>query len=121
MIIKNTPHYELIFFDKYVIAEANEGIILNNEIVNEALRVIFDHFKNDNFTVISHRKNNYTVDVNVYTLRHMKKLRAFAIVSTDNIVKEKAQMEQLAFDQSFAFFENLEDARGWAESVAFRG
>lgn len=120
MITKNTAHYNLNFYDTYVIAEAREGIIINNGIVNETLKVIFDHYKNNNFTLISHRKNNYTVEVDIYGLKIMKKLRALAIVSGDSMVKEKALLEQLAFNQSFAFFEDLEDARGWAESVATR-
>ncbi len=47
----------------------------------------------------------------------MKKVRALAIVSEDNLVREKAFVEQSHFDQSFAFFDNLEDSIGWAESV----
>lgn len=119
MTTKNTAYYDFTFYDTYVIAEAREGIVINNDIVNETLKVMFDHYKNNNFTVISHRKYNYTVEVDVYGLKMMKKLRALAIVSGDSMVKEKALLEQLAFNQSFAFFEDLEDARGWAESVTF--
>lgn len=117
MINKKTTDYNFSFYDKYVIVEANEGAVINNEIVAEGLKLIFDHYKSDNFTLISHRKNHYTIDVDIYTVKLVKKLRALAIVSGDNMVKEKALAEQLAFNQSFAFFENLEDARGWAESM----
>ncbi len=117
MITKSSSHYNFTFYDKYVIAEANEGVVVNNEIVAETLKVIFDHYKGNNFTLISHRKNNYTVEIDIYGMKMMKKLRALAIVSGDSMVKEKALLEQLAFNQSFAFFENLDDARGWAESV----
>ena len=117
MILKQTAFYNFFFYDNYVIVEANEGIVLNNEIVAETLKVMFDHYKGNHFTVISHRKNNYTVNVDVYTVKQMKKLRALAIVSSHSTVKEKALLEQLAFSQPFAFFEDLEDARGWAESV----
>ncbi|CAN5132354.1 hypothetical protein BH23BAC2_BH23BAC2_22590 [soil metagenome] len=120
MIIKNTAHYHLLFFDNYVIAEANEGTLVNNEVVAEALKVIFDHFDGNPFSVISNRKNNYTVDVGVYALKLMKKLKALAIVSNSEIVKEKAFVEQLAFNQSFTFFEDLEDAKEWALSVAIK-
>lgn len=120
MITKHSPHYNFTFFEKYVIAEANEGVVINNKIVAETLKVIFDHYNGNNFTLISHRKNNYSVDIDIYGMKMMKKLRALAIVSRDSMVKEKALLEQLAFNQSFAFFENLEDARGWAESVAIK-
>jgi len=118
MINKTTPHYNLIFHDTYVIVVANEGTFINNDAVSETLQIIFDHYNGKNFTLISHRKNQYTIDIDIYTLRLMKKLRALAIVSNDSVVKEKAIVEQLAFNKSFAFFENLEDARGWAESAA---
>ena len=118
MIATKTAYYNFFFYDNYVIAEANEGIVLDKEIVTKTLKVILDHYKDDSFTVISHRKNNYTVDVDVYTLKLMKKIRALAIVSSDSSVKEKALIEQLAFNPTFAFFENLEDARSWALSVA---
>lgn len=118
MINTKTPYYNIFFYDKYVVVEANEGVVINNEIVAEGLKIIFDHYKGKDFTLISHRKNKYTLNVDVYTVKLMKKLRALAIVSADSMVKEKALVEQLAFNQTFAFFENLEDARGWAESVA---
>lgn len=118
MITKSTPYYNLIFYDNYVIAEANEGVLINNERMTETLKIVFDHYNGKHFTVISHRKHQYTVDIDVYTLKMMKKLRALAIVSADSSVKERAIIEQLAFNSSFAFFENLEDAKGWAESVA---
>lgn len=118
MTIKQNAHYNFVFYDKYVIVEAKEGAVINNEIVAGSLKIVFDHFNGNNFALISHRKNNYTVDVDVYSVKLMKKLRALAIVSSDSLVKEKALAEQLAFDQTFAFFENLDEARGWAESVA---
>lgn len=118
MITKSTQYYNFVFHDNYVIAEANEGVLVNNDRVNEALKIIFDHYNGRNFTIISHRKNQYTVDIDVYALKLMKKLRALAIVSNDDSVREKALIEQLAFNSSFAFFENIEDAKGWAESVA---
>lgn len=120
MITKNNAYYTFSFYEKYVIVEAKEGVVINNDIVAESLKVVLDHYKSNNFTLISHRKNNYTVNVDVYTVKLMKKIRALAIVSDNSMVKEKALAEQLAFNQSFAFFENLDDARGWAESVAIQ-
>lgn len=117
MITKSTTHYNIFFYDKYVIVEGNEGVVINNDVVAEGLKLIFDHYKSNDFTLISNRKNNYTVDIDVYSVKLMKKLRALAIVSGDSLVKERALLEQLAFNQPFAFFENLEDACGWAESV----
>lgn len=117
MIQKNTSTYQLSFYPNYVIVEAVEGAKVNNEIVAETLKLIFDHYKKTDFVLITNRKNNYSIDIDIYTVKLMKKLRALAVVSSDSLIKEKAMVEQLAFDQSFAFFENLDDAKGWAESV----
>ena len=117
MISKSTNFYNLRFFDNYVIAEANEGAVIGNEEVKESLEMIFNHYNGKEFTLISNRRNNYSLNIDVYTLRLMKRLKALAVVSNDNLVREKAISEQSHFDQSFAFFTELDDAIGWAESV----
>lgn len=113
----STNDYHLTFFHNYVIAEAFEGAVVNNASVAENLKVVFNHFNGKPFALISNRKYNYSVDINVYTVRLMKKVRALAVVSSDPMIKERAMLEQLAFDHSFAFFEDLEEAKGWAESI----
>lgn len=117
MKIITTSHYLLTFYNNYVIAEAVEGAVVDNSSVAENLKVIFEHFNGKPFALISNRKHNYIVNVDIYTLKLMKKVQALAVVSSDAMTKEKAMVEQLAFDQSFAFFEDLEEAKGWAESI----
>jgi|SRR5690606_22834596 len=117
MISKQTSYYKINFYKNFVIAEAIEDVVITSDVVNETLELILDHYKEQNFTLIAHRKNNYTVDLKAYDLERMKRLSAIAIVSPHSMVKEKAMAEQLAFNQSFAFFETLEDAIGWAENV----
>lgn len=46
----------------------------------------------------------------------MKKVKALAIVSSNFQEREKAILEQLQFENSFAFFDNLEDATEWSQS-----
>lgn len=116
MLSQSSEHYIFQFFHNYVIAEAKENVEVNNKVVEQNLKIIFKHFDGRDFTLISHRKNRYTVKTSAYSSRIMKKVRALAIVSEDALVREKALAEQMHFDQSFAFFNNLEDAIGWAES-----
>ncbi|CAM4372802.1 hypothetical protein [Gillisia limnaea] len=117
MISQSSDHYNFQFFHNYVIVEAKENVEVDNKIVEQNLRIVFNHFDGKDFTLISHRKNRYTVKENAYNSKLLKKVRALAIVSEDSLVREKAIAEQTHFDQSFAFFDNLEDATGWAESV----
>ncbi|MFN4763601.1 hypothetical protein ACKGJN_10790 [Gillisia sp. Q332] len=116
MITQSSDHYLFQFFDNYVIVEAKEDVEVDNKIVERNLKIIFNHFDGKDFILISHRKNRYTVKSGAYNSRLMKKVRALAIVSEDGLMREKAIVEQTHFDQSFAFFDNLEDAIGWAES-----
>ncbi len=117
MTLKKTSHYNLTFFDCFVVVEANAGAVVTQKVVNENLQLIFDHFNGKEFTLISHRKNDYVLDLDIYSLKLTKKLRGIAVVSSDSTMKEKAALEQLAFDSSFAYFENLDDAKRWAGSM----
>lgn len=118
METKNSEEYEFQFYDNYVITEAKEGVVITSDEIKKNLKIVFDHFKGKNFTIISHRKNEYTLEIDVYTTRLMKKVKAIAIVSSNSHARQKAELEQLQFDNSFAFFENLEDAKEWAQSIS---
>lgn len=120
MVQRTTDHFSLKFYSNYVITEAHENIVVNNKVTSATLKIIFDFYKGRDFVLISNRKNNYTVEINAYTPRLMKKIKGMAVVSQSPFVKEKALIEQLQFEQSFAFFENLEEARGWADSFIVR-
>lgn len=117
METKYSEDYKLQFYENYVIAEAKEGVVISNEEINKNLRIIFDYYNGKNFTIISHRKNNYTLKIDVYATRLMKKVKALAIVSSNLQEREKAILEQMQFDNSFAFFDNLEDAAEWAQNA----
>lgn len=116
MIVQSSDHYRFQFFHNYVIVEAKEDVEVDRKVVEQTLKIIFNHFDGKDFTLISHRKNRYTLKEGAYASKLMKKLRALAIVSEDSLVREKAIAEQMQFDQSFAFFENLDVAIGWVES-----
>ncbi len=120
MVQRTTEYFSLRFYSNYVIAEAHESTVVNSFVARGTLKIIFEFYKGRDFVLISNRKNNYTVEMDSYSPKLMKKIRGMAVVSQNPFVKEKASVEQLQFDQSFAFFENLEDARGWADSFVMR-
>jgi uncharacterized protein YlxP (DUF503 family) len=116
METKTTIAYNLTFFPDYVVVEAVKGAVVDGRIASDVLKIIYDHYKGRNFTVVSHRKNDYKIDIDVYSLKLVKRLKGIAVVSSDITAKERAMEEQLAFNQSFAFFENLDDAKDWAQN-----
>ncbi|UJH91563.1 hypothetical protein LZ575_02215 [Antarcticibacterium sp. 1MA-6-2] len=116
MISKSTDAYNLYFYEDFVIAEAKEDAVVNSSVTEEALKIMWQHFSGNPFTIISRRTNKYTISESAYSPRLFKKVTAMAIVSKDPEVKERAYKEQLLFNNSFAFFEEIEEAVEWARN-----
>lgn len=116
MEIKITDSYNLYFYEKYVIVEAHTNAVVDSKLTRKVTQQLLDYYAGKPFTLISHRKNKYSISQNAYDPKNFKKIKNMAVVSTDPVVKEKAVQEQMQFSNSFAFFEKLEDAVSWAQS-----
>ncbi len=116
MIEKINEFYRMEFYDSYVIIEANADIVVNSAVAEKTLKTIIDHFKGKQFILISNRISNYTLTLDAYSPSILKKVKGIAIVSKNEEVRERALLEQEKFDSSFAYFENLNDAKEWAEN-----
>lgn len=116
MIQKNTEYYKMEFYDSYVIIESIGSFVVDSEIAKKTVKTITDHFKGKEFVIISNRKSDYSVSAETYSDRIFKKIKGIAIVSSIPQVKMKAVVEQENFKQSFAFFDNLDNAKNWAEN-----
>lgn len=119
MQAKTTEYFQLYFYDNYVMEEVFENVAVDKTIAEATLRIMLQHFEGKEFSLISHRKNNSTIDLDIYSLKIMKKVRGIAVVSQNPLVKERAIAEQMQFGHSFAFFNNLEDAHSWAKSMVY--
>ncbi len=116
MHIKITKSYNLYFYDQYVIAEAHENAEVDAQLTQNITQIVLDYYGKKPFTLISHRKNNYRIYSCAYSPKNFSKIDRFAVVSKDKLVKARALEEQPLFQNSFAFFEELEDAISWAKS-----
>ncbi len=116
MIEKITEFYKMEFHDSYVIIEANANIVVNSAIAEKTIQTIVDQFNGKRFVLISNRTSSYTLKPDAYSPGILKKVKGIAIVSKNVEVKKNALLEQEKFDRSFAFFENLDDAKHWAEN-----
>ncbi|MAB49598.1 MAG: hypothetical protein CMC05_13315 [Flavobacteriaceae bacterium] len=107
----------LSFYDRYVIAEINEGVHLDHQ-HNEALIEITENHYSKPFVYITNRINSYSVDPNVYPrTTRVKNLAGFAVVSRVHMAKLNAQIEQMFFSKPFEIFSDLEDAINWAKDL----
>lgn len=116
MVTKMSQHYKMEFYDTYVIIERNGQIHVDSKNARETLQIISDHYKGKPYVIISNRTESYTVNAESYTPNIFNKVKGIAVVSQDPSMKSQAILEQLNFKNSFAFFENLEEARNWAEN-----
>ncbi len=116
MIEKNTEYYKMQFYDSYVIVEGLGEFVVDTAIARKTIQTIVDHYKRKEFVIISNRKSDYSLNPDAYNDSIFKKVKGIAIVSQKPQMKMKAMVEQERFEQSFAFFEELEDARNWAEN-----
>ncbi len=120
MIVKNLPYCKLSFFNNFVIVEPVENVIMDSPKVKSLLRVMLKHFNSKEFSIISYRRNKYTVSEDAYnpfTARLFKRVKGFAVVSDCPSVRERAVEEQTKFNGSFAFFDKLEEAESWAANI----
>lgn len=116
MIEKITEYYKMEFYDSYVIIERIGQFKVEPAIAKKTIQTILDHYKRKQFVIISNRKSDYILNPDSYFDSIFKKIKGIAIVSQQPQMKIKAMIEQERFQQSFAFFEDLEDAKKWAES-----
>ena len=104
------------FYDSYVVIEGIGQFVVDSAIAKKTIQSILDHFKRKEFVIISNRKSDYSLNPDAYSDRIFKKIKGIAIVSQQPQMKMKAMVEQERFEQSFAFFEDLDDAKNWAEN-----
>lgn len=118
MVLKEytTDFCNLSIYDRYAIFKMFENSILDNEHFTFVSKKLKKHYNNNPFVLIADRTFHYKIDFSVYKKRNLKNIKGYAIVSTKEEEKDRALKEQPFFKNSFALFENLDDAQSWAES-----
>jgi hypothetical protein len=104
------------FSDKVLIAELNEGILLDVEQNRKLLEMGRKAFSNEPYGYLSYRKNSYAVNPMVYLeSASTTNLKAIAVVTTDDTCRQNAILEKQFFKDrnSFEVFANLEEALNW--------
>ncbi len=104
------------FSEKVLIAELNEGILLDVEQNRKLLEIGRKAFSNKPYGYLSYRKNSYAVNPMVYLeSASTTNLKAIAVVTTDDTCRQNAILEKQFFkdSNSFEVFTNVEEAINW--------
>ncbi len=104
------------FKENVLIAELNEGILLDVEQNRKLLEMGRKAFSNRPYGYISYRKNSYAVNPMVYLeSASTTNLKAIAVITTDETCRQNAMLEKQFFKDrnSFEVFTNLEEAFNW--------
>ncbi len=107
---------DLELFENHAILRIFEQQKLSAENGKALQNKFKEHFGNREFILIKDRKFHYELNFEFYKKTLPKNLIGIAIVSKNQNERERAIEEQQHFDQSFAFFEELEDAIAWSNS-----
>lgn len=104
--------------DNYIITVMNEGITVLPSLNDTLEDIAYTYFFNKKFVYITHRKNSYAVDPNIYfRTSKIPNLIGIAIVSGDKIIIDNSELESKFFDKPFKKFNKLNDAISWANQL----
>ncbi|TYB73203.1 hypothetical protein ES674_15190 [Bizionia myxarmorum] len=97
-----------------MIAVMNEGITISLVLNNELYDIARSYFNDNKFVYITHRKNSYSVDPNVYfeTVK-IKNLVGFAVVFGDTVQIDNTDFERTFISIPFKSFNNIDEATSW--------
>jgi hypothetical protein len=107
---------ELECYPFYAIFHFNAAFYDHAE-AEELTRVIDSHYKGRKCVVISNREMEKKVNPEVYNSAKSKSVVGIAIVSNNEAVKNEAIEEQGLFEGAFSYFNTIEEASDWANTV----
>ncbi|WP_432410950.1 hypothetical protein [Rasiella sp. SM2506] len=110
------PHGEIELHQNYAILRIfkNEHVCLKK--AKDTFKELKSFFNSENFVLIAHRTQNYTIDKEVFEKATLKNFIGFGIVSNHPKARERAMEEQNHFNRNFAFFEELQEAVDWSRT-----
>lgn len=109
---------EVLIFDNYIVVEMKEGIVVKPEYNQNLIDVRDNYFFDRPFGYISHRKNSYSVNPNIYLkTSKISNLIGFAIVIDSDKKIDNSLLEQKFLKQPIKTFNTIEKAVAWINSL----
>jgi len=117
-VLKKYTFGEITFHNHYMVAVMNEGITVCADLNNELSDIARNYYGDKNFVYITHRKNSYSVDPNIYfKTSKIKNLIGFAVVLGDSVKIDNTDLEKNFISIPFKTFTNLDAATQWANEL----
>jgi hypothetical protein len=117
-IVLNLKFGTLAVYDRYMIAEIKEGVVLSHEHHDVLDQIAKTYFHNTTFVYITHRIYSYTVNPMIYArTSQLSNLAGFAYVSKNKLSLTSAQLEKAFLKKPYYMGKNLEDAIQWAYEI----
>ncbi|AVR46139.1 hypothetical protein C7S20_13220 [Christiangramia fulva] len=108
----------LQFFDEYVISRIKNDVLLEKNNVEILRKMCHDFYGFKKFVYIADRENDYNVNPIIYlTLLERNTLMGIAVVSRVISKLKTANFEKQFSPVAFELFQNLEEAKVWAQSL----
>jgi len=121
-VILNLRFGTLAIYDRYIIAEIKEGIVLSHEHHDVLDQIAKTYFHDTTFVYITHRIHSYTVNPMIYArTAKLSNLVGFAYVSKHKLSLASAQLETMFLKKAHYMGGSLEDAIQWANGITKKG
>ena len=96
----------------------NEGVLVDASVNATLTDLAEEHFGEKLFGYITHRKNSYSVNPNVYhETSKIPNLVGFAIVSDKEIHLTTSQVESMFLDKPLKVFKTVPEAVAWVNEL----
>ena len=109
---------ELVFYNAMVISTVKEDVIIEKQQVQELIDRCIEHFQDEGFVYITHRKYNYNVNPVIYIdLVNTQTLKGIAVVSDDLERLKTANFEKNFSPVPYELLNLIEEAMSWAKGI----
>ncbi|MGB3774736.1 MAG: hypothetical protein WA951_05730 [Leeuwenhoekiella sp.] len=111
-----TDAYCLTLLPNYAHIIYYDPIHLDANTLSEVRMHIANYYNGANYVLINERVNDIAIDPK-YHKDSPKNMKAIAIVSENELWRERLYPEQLNSTKPFAYFNAMEEARQWADHI----
>ncbi|AXT53332.1 hypothetical protein D1818_21805 [Aquimarina sp. BL5] len=108
------------FYKNFMVSEMNEGASLNYDKATKLFLLTKEYYgTNIPFVYITNRKNSYSFEPTTHfkSAKLFPNLKGYGVVTYNSINNKIATLEQSFLNVPTRIFENLDDAKLWADKL----